>query len=109
MPDQTPERGELRRVTEEVAARLAARGIHLRGNETPNEITDLEDAVEEFEEAVESHGGDLMIDEPPPSGHAQPDNPLFLLPARTPEMSVAKYVDVLIRATRRIRARRSQP
>ncbi len=96
---------ELHRVTQEIAGRLSARGIHLSGKETPDEISNIEDAVEEFEEAVETHGGDLMMDEPPAQGYGQPDNPLFLLPERTSAMSAKDYVEALERAADHIRSR----
>src|SRR3977135_150413 len=96
------ERNEFNRGTREVAARLSARGIHLRGDETPDDISAIEDAVERFEEAVELHGGDLMMDEPPAAGRGEPDAPRFLLPTRSPELSAAQYVEVLARAVDRI-------
>ena len=54
---------EMKRVSEEVAARLEALGIALDGREQPEELAAIEEAVERFEEAVESRGGDLMVDE----------------------------------------------
>jgi hypothetical protein len=104
--DQAGQREELRRVTREVAARLSARGVHLRGNETPDEITAIADAVERFEAAVERHGGDLMMDEPPAAGRGQPDDPRFLLPVRGPELSPAQYVELLAIAVDRMQAQR---
>jgi hypothetical protein len=104
--DNASQREELHRVTREVAARLSARGIHLRGDETPDDISAMEDAVERFEEAVELHGGDLMMDEPPATGHGQPDDPRFLLPTRGPELSPAQYVEILAIAVDRIQAHR---
>jgi hypothetical protein len=100
------QRDELNRVTREVSARLSARGVHLRGDETPGDISAIEDAVERFEEAVELHGGDLMMDEPPATGHGQPDDPRFLLPTRTPGLSPAQYVELLAIAVGRIQAHR---
>jgi hypothetical protein len=104
--DNAEQRRELLRITQEVAGRLSARGIHLRGNETPDEITAIADAVERFEDAVESHGGDLMMDEPPPMQRGEPDDPLFLLPSRGPEISATQYVDLLAAAVDRIRGHR---
>jgi hypothetical protein len=100
------QREELNRVTREVAARLSARGVHLRGNETPDDISAIEDAVERFEEAVEQHGGDLMMDEPPAAGRGQPDDPRFLLPTRDPGISAAQYVEILAAAVDRIKIHR---
>lgn len=39
------------------AARLQALGVRLTGTETSDEIGDLIDAIERFEQAVESRGG----------------------------------------------------
>jgi hypothetical protein len=100
------QREELNRVTREVAARLSARGVHLRGDETPDDISAIEDAVERFEEAVELHGGDLMMDEPPAAGHGQPDEARFLLPTRGPGLSPAQYVEILAGAVDKIQAHR---
>lgn len=106
MADDDEEGEELNRVTREVAGRLAVRGVHLRGDETPDEITAIEEAVERFEEAVELHGGDLMVDEPPARQRGQPDDPRFLLPTRGEEMSSAQYVELLAIAVDRMRTRR---
>jgi hypothetical protein len=97
---------DLNRVTREVAGRLAARGVYLEGDETPDEITAMEDAVERFEEEVESHGGDLMVDEPPPRHRGQPDDRRFLLPVRAADMSVEEYVELLESAVDNIRSGR---
>lgn len=106
MANDDEEREELDRVTREVAGRLSARGVHLRGDETPDEITAIEEAVERFEESVELHGGDLMVDEPPAQQRGQPDDPRFLLPTRSQEMSPARYVELLAIAVDRMRTRR---
>ena len=89
---------DLQRVTREVAGRLAARGIPLTGEETSDEITALEDAVERWEMAVESHGGDLMVDEPPKGQAGEPDDPRLLLPKRKPGTPVARYIEQLSQA-----------
>ncbi len=104
--DQAAQREELKRVTREVAARLSARGVQLRGDETADEIAAIEDAVERFEEAVELHGGDLMMDEPPASGRGRPDDPRFLLPTRGQGLSPAEYVELLASAVDRIQGHR---
>ena len=55
---------ERRRIAAEVASRLRRRGVQLTGAESAMDLADLEEAVEEFERAVERSGGDLMVDEP---------------------------------------------
>ncbi|HEY3934961.1 MAG TPA: hypothetical protein VGL65_10140 [Gemmatimonadales bacterium] len=86
------QRKDLNRVTHEVAARLSGRGVHLRGDETPNEISAIEDAVERFEEAVDSHGGDLMMDEPP----LAPIRGLVLGQQETPPFHPAPSLRILV-------------
>ena len=73
---------DLSRVSRETAGRLATLGIALDGREQPDELTAMMDAVERFEQAVESRGGDLMVDEPPEGSRPQPDDPHFALPRR---------------------------
>ncbi|HET9604320.1 MAG TPA: hypothetical protein VFO96_08525 [Gemmatimonadales bacterium] len=90
---------ELERVSEEVAGRLATLGIELTGRETPDEVTRISDAVERYEAAVQSRGGDLMMDEPPPGSPPQPDDPHFALPSRNAHESVSSYLARLERVT----------
>lgn len=89
MPDGTPDailnpnrREEQDRARAHGAARLEALGIRLTGTESVEDIGTIVDAVEEFEEAVESRGGDLMVDEGPHGRTREPDNPDFVLPRR---------------------------
>jgi hypothetical protein len=96
-------RDEVEEVAREIAARVSARGVYMRGNESADETVAIEEAIERFEEAVELHGGDLMMDEPPRGQRGEPDNPLFQLPERGAGMSAAEYVDHLARATDKIR------
>jgi hypothetical protein len=94
---------ELRRVSAELANRLTSLGIHLTGRERPEELVDLVEAVDRFEAAVESQGGDLMMDEPPAGRAAQPDDTHFALPRRDEGESVAHYLEGLARATDAVR------
>jgi hypothetical protein len=94
---------DVARVTQEMASRLRARGIAVYDSDSPEDVVALVESVEEFERAVESHGGDLMVDEPPASGSAQPDDPHFLLPTRTADESVSNYVRRLRAATAAVR------
>jgi hypothetical protein len=58
-------------------------------------MADLLEAVERFEAAVEAHGGDLFVDTPArPRDTAveRPDNPAFVLPARSADERVADYI-----------------
>jgi hypothetical protein len=97
---------ELTNAARETAARIAARGVHLRGTETPEQIVEIEEAIERFESAVEAAGGDLMVDEAPRGQRGEPDDPRFRLPRRTDSMPVARYLELLARAMDTLRRKR---
>lgn len=94
-----PENEDLARVTQEVAGRLRARGITISQADSSGDIVRLLEAVEAFESAVEAAGGDLMMDEPPDTGDAQPDDPHFLLPPRGSGEALSAYIERLAAAT----------
>jgi hypothetical protein len=97
---------DVARVSQELTSRLRARGIEVEAADTPDDVIDLLEAVEVFEEAVEAQGGDLMVDEPPTAGKAQPDDRDFLLPVRAADESVKQYIKRLGAATEAVRERR---
>jgi hypothetical protein len=97
--DDTRGDEELERVTEEIAGHLAALGISLTGRERPEDLVRLQDAIRRFENAVESRGGDLMMDEGPHGRTREPDDPHFKLPQRDLHESVNHYLERLARAT----------
>lgn len=83
-----------KRIGEEIASRLRHQGVELTGKESSVELADLEDAVENFERAVERAGGDLMVDEPVDSGKPiAPDDTSFVLPPRKGTEPVAMYIE----------------
>lgn len=88
------DREALTNASNAVRSRLTTRGVRLLGDESPNDLAQLLDAVERFEVAVERHGGDLMVDEKPEGASyvAEPDNPRFVLPARRDDESVRQYI-----------------
>jgi len=94
---------EIGRASEQIASRLRGLGVALNGTETPDELADLHDAVERFEEAVEAKGGDLMVDEGVHGAATQPDDRDFVLPPRTTHESVVAYLERLARATTLVR------
>ena len=95
---------ERRRVADEMASRLRRRGVRLDGREGGEELANLLEAVEEFEGIVQSHGGDLMVDEPVRSdGPVTPDDQAFVLPARRTGESVSQYIDRIAEAAARAR------
>lgn len=80
---------EQRAAARETVARLRDRGIQVSAAEAPEDLAALLEAVERFETEVESHGGDLMMDDLKSS---EPDDPHFVLPARGAGESVRAYV-----------------
>jgi hypothetical protein len=90
---------DIQRVRAEIVGRLHTRGIEVNALENPEELVRLLNAVEDFEHAVQRHGGDLMVDEPVANRPArQPDNPAFKLPTRRADESVAAYTQRLLAA-----------
>jgi hypothetical protein len=87
-----PERADTERATEEVVARLRSRGIDVSERESTEDLVELLDAVEAFEETVQNRGGDLMVDEPVRSKTpTQPDDLAFVLPTRNPNETIGAY------------------
>jgi hypothetical protein len=98
-------RREFKNAIHETAARVAQRGVYLSGGETHSELVELEEALEQFERAVQMHGGDLMVDEAPAGHRGEPDDPRFMLPERVHTMAVADYISRLARAIDGMRKR----
>jgi hypothetical protein len=97
---------DLKRVSRETADRLRARGVTLDGHESANDLVAIEDAIDRFEEAVISRGGDLMVDEGSPGHPPQPDDPHFALPTRRKDEPVAAFVERVERAADTVRRHR---
>jgi hypothetical protein len=101
---------ERRRIADEISTRLRRNGVQLTGNESPEELADLEEAVEQFERMVERGGGDLMVDEPVSGGSPiAPDEPDFVLPTRKPSESVSEYIKRIHEAASRAGHKGSAP
>jgi hypothetical protein len=98
---------DLKRASRESADRLAALGIQLDGKESPAELAEMQEAVERFEEAVQSRGGDLMMDEGVPGKPVQPDDRHFALPRRKAGESVTHYLERLSTASAGVERHRS--
>jgi hypothetical protein len=94
---------DVRRVSGAIASRLEGLGISLSGSERPEDLARLQEAVERFEVAVESRGGDLMVDEGPGGETTAPDDAHFALPRRHADESVDHYLDRLAAATDDVR------
>jgi hypothetical protein len=97
------ENEEVRRVSGELAARLSTLGIRTSGTESAEDLLRMVEAVDRFEAAVESHGGDLMMDEGPRGNTTEPDDRHFALPVRREHETVTDYLERLARATDQVR------
>lgn len=90
------------RASELAAQRLRQSGVRLTGRESDDDLTELSDALDRFEQAVQIAGGDLMVDEAPDGHTEEPDDPDFALPERGDRESVLRYCDRLDDATEKI-------
>ena len=94
------------RVAQDMAGRLFTRGIDVRDDDTNEDVTAMEEAVERFEDLVQAGGGDLMVDEPPRGQKGEPDEARFRLPLRRADEPASKYVARLQRAADDLRSGR---
>ena len=93
------------RIARDMAGRLFTRGVDVRDSDSNDDVTAIEEAVEQFESMVQASGGDLMVDEPPRGQEGQPDEPRFRLPLRRADESASAYVERLSRAADELRSR----
>ena len=100
MIDKDDELEARRTAAAEVADRLRSRGIAVTGTEDPEDLVNLLSAVERFEEAVEAHGGDLMVDD---LKSAQPDDRHFVVPRRGAGEGIRAYIARIDAATAGLR------
>ena len=102
-----PHRGEDRaRATEVAYAQLRQRGIEIDGDESSDDLATLLSAVERFEEAVSSIGGDRMVHSLDTDQH---DDESLVLPQRRADERIANYARRVYDATDRVLARRAGP
>lgn len=93
-------------VAAEVADRLRRRGVAVTGGESSDDLADLLSAVERFEAVVESHGGDLMVDD---LKSPQPDDRHFVLPRREHAETIRAYISRIDQATDGLRRHPRRP
>jgi hypothetical protein len=91
------------RVARDMAGRLFTRGIDVRDDDSNDDVTAIEEAVERFESRVQAAGGDLMVDEPPRGQRGKPDEARFRLPLRHADESASAYVRRLSHAADELR------
>lgn len=84
----------------ELTGRLAQKGVEINSDEDPAQLADLLSAVEEFERAVESAGGDLMVNTP---DSVDPQSRAFVVPERMGDEPLARYRERVIAAGRALR------
>ena len=93
------------RVARDIAGRLFTRGVEVRDDDSNDDVTAIEEAVERFENRVQAAGGDLMVDEPPRGREGEPDQARFRLPLRNADETASRYVERLERAADELRSR----
>lgn len=86
-PDPIRRRDEAR-AAENIADQLVERGVRIFGTESPEELGQLIEEVERFEEAVSTAGADSMINAP---DSARPEDRRLVLPERRDDESVPRY------------------
>ena len=96
----TSESEEIDRNAAIVTDKLRGKGVLVSSSDTADDIVNILESVEAFEDAVRLAGGDLMMDEPPPGSEPQPDDARFVLPARRSNERASAYIERVTEATR---------
>ena len=91
------------RATEVAYAQLRRRGIDVDGEESSDDLATLLSAVERFEEAVSSIGGDRMVHSLDTDQH---DDETLVLPQRRGDERVADYAQRVYDAAERVLEKR---
>jgi hypothetical protein len=106
MPDQSDFDDSIRReerisLHSELLSRIEQKGVQLSAKASDAELADLLSAIDIFESAVESSGGDTMVDSPDSS---EPERPEWVLPHPHDDESVTTYIRRVNQAAERLRA-----
>lgn len=83
----------------EIAGRIRQKGVLLTGRETSGELDDVMTAIDRFEAAVVSRGGDLFVNTP---FSDQPESPAFVIPRRESGESAEAYASRINEAAQRL-------
>jgi 23S rRNA G2069 N7-methylase RlmK/C1962 C5-methylase RlmI len=83
----------------EYSGRLRQKGVLLTGRETSGELDDIMTAVERFEAAVVTRGGDLFVNTP---FSDQPEDPDFVVPQRVASEDAETYAARINEAAARL-------
>ena len=98
--DRNPHRVEERqRTREELEARLRERRIELTGDESDEDIVQMVNAVELFEDRLAQLGDDSYVNTPESS---QPDDDRLVLPRRHADEPAVTYAARVVAAAERI-------
>lgn len=95
-PHREAERAAVR---DEIAARLAERGVALTGDESDEQVVRLLDAVDDFERARAVVGGDSMVND---RRSSSPDDPALVIPVRQGDEPVERYIERIRAAAARL-------
>lgn len=99
--ERNPSRAaERRRTREELESRLRERRIELTGDESDEDIVQMMNAVEMFEERLAQLGDDSYVNTPESS---QPDDDQLVLPSRRHDESPEAYAARIVAASERLR------
>jgi hypothetical protein len=96
----TDESDDIERNAAIVTEKLRGKGVPVSPDDTAEDIVNVLESVEAFEDAVRLAGGDLMMDEPPLGSEPQPDDERFMLPARHQNERANRYIERVTEATR---------
>ena len=89
--DLNPHRAEDQQRAADVAySQLRQRGVEVTGDETPEELARVLEAVERFEQAVSALGADRMTNAPDTN---DPDDARLVLPRRHDDEALGTYAD----------------
>jgi 23S rRNA G2069 N7-methylase RlmK/C1962 C5-methylase RlmI len=83
----------------ELSGRIRQKGVLLTGRETSSQLDDLVTAIDRFEAAVITRGGDLFINTP---SSDPPESPDFVIPRRAASEDPEAYAARINEAARRL-------
>ncbi len=83
----------------ELAGRIRQKGVLLNGRETSSQLDDLMTAIDRFDAAVVSRGGDLFVNTP---FSDQPESVDFVVPRRAPGEDAEAYAARINAAAERL-------
>lgn len=86
------------RIDDSVRSRLFALGVPALPTDSTEELIQIVESIERFENVVRARGGDLMVDEPPHGSRPQPDAPGLSLPQRAEGEPASLYIERVDRA-----------